>query len=303
MEVIIGNDMGLNPASVDLDTDVARVNASLFERLSAFERRLVLLHEAGHVFLDSVDNEELADRFAIEVLAGGEQESLRKCVTGLIGILEACGVPDKRLTAIVRTALEIDYKRFGNEHAAMLLAELDGRCANMAAAVVAAIISAAVTVTELCVEHLLGRRAEWFQGDNRGIRKTSYRVEAVRLCTRIACAEIVENYCIEGEQAVLARMDNKSRMYGLVHWNLVAYLTDKSMFTRSFRNSDNFYKEKNCGWAKQVIDEEVAVQRQWAHKLFVDAGLSTEKNLNNGNSRLWIVLIGLLVISYLLWQK
>lgn len=300
MEVIVGDDMGLNPASVNLDTDVARVNASSFRRFSAFLRRLVLLHEAGHVHFDNADDEALADRFALEALAGSEPESLRKSVTGLIEILGACNVPEVRLKNIVRTALKIDYERFGNEHAAMLLAELDGRVANMDPVCISAIIAAAVAVTEMCVEHLFGRRAEWFQGDNQGVRKTAYRTEAVRLCTRIACAEIVENYCIEGEQAVLARLDNKSRMYGLVHWNLVAYLTDKSMFTRSFRNSDNFYKEKNCGWAKEVIDDEVAVQRQWAHKLFVDAGLSTSND--GGNNRLWLVLIGLFVIIYLSYE-
>ena len=297
MEVIVGDDMGLNPASVDLDTHVARVNASLFERLSAFERRLVLLHETGHVVFDTVDDEELADRFAIEILAGCEPESLRKCVTGLIGILEACGVPDERLTAIVRTALKIDYERFGNEHAAMLLAELDGRVASMGDALAGAIVQVAAQVMQFAVTELAGPRADWFKGDAGGTRQNEYKNECVRLCTRYYCASLVRDYYMQGEQYIYNRLVNKSKTYSAVHMYLRDFLKDKSIFSRSFANEVNFYKEKNCAWAKKVIDMEVESQKVWIHKAFVDAGLVPGQS---GNSRLWIVLIGLLAIIYLL---
>ncbi len=298
MEVIVGNDMGLNPASVDLDTDVARVNASLFEKLSAFGRRLVLLHEAGHVFFDSVDDEALADRFAIEVLAGGEPESLRKCVTGLIDILEACGVPDERLKNIVRTALEIDYERFGNQHAALLLAELDGRVASMDPEVASAIVAVAAQVMQFVVTELAGPRANWFKGDRRGPRQNEYKNECVRLCTRYYCASLVRDYYLQGEQYIYNRLVNKSKTYSAVHMYLRDYLKDKSIFSRSFANEVNFYKEKNCAWAKKVIDMEVESQKVWIHKTFVDAGLVPGGF--GGNSRLWIILIGILAIIYLL---
>lgn len=298
MEVIVGTDMGLNPASVDLDTNVARINASLFEKLSAFGRRLVLLHEAGHVFFDSVDDEELADRFAIEVLAGGEPDSLRKCVTGLISILEACGVPDERLTAIVRTALKIDYERFGNEHAAMLLAELDGRVASMGDEAVSAIVAVAAQVMQFVVTELAGPRADWFKGDAGGTRQNEYKNECIRLCVRYYCASLVQNYYVQGEDYIYNRLVNKSKTYSAVHMYLRDFLKDKSIFSRSFNNEVNFYKEKNCAWAKKVIDMEVESQKLWIHKTFVDAGLVPDENA--GNRRLWMILIGLLAIIYLL---
>ncbi len=298
MEVIVGNDMGVNPASVNLDTNVARVNASLFKDLSAAERRLVLLHEAGHVFFDSVDDEALADRFAIEVLAGSEPESLRKSVAGLVSILSACGVPDERLKGIVQTALEIDYERFGNEHAGMLLAELDGRVASMDPMVAGALVNTASQVMSVAVSELMGPRAGWFKGDAGGTRQNEYKNECIRLCTRYYCASLLKNYYVQGEDYIYNRLLNKSRTYSAVHGYLRDYLKDKSMFSRSFANEVNFYKEKNCAWAKKVIDQEVEVQRTWIHKAFVDAGLVPDEDADN--NRIWILLIGILAIIYLL---
>ncbi len=91
---------------------------------------------------------------------------------------------------------------------------------------------------------------------------------------------------------------NKSKTYSAVHMYLRDYLKDKSIFSRSFANEVNFYKEKNCAWAKKVIDMEVESQKVWIHKTFVDAGLVPGGF--GGNSRLWIILIGILAIIYLL---
>lgn len=215
-----------------------------------------------------------------------------------IGLTPADMMKEYRLKGIVQTALEIDYERFGNEHAGMLLAELDGRVASMDPMVAGALVNTASQVMSVAVSELMGPRADWFKGDAGGTRQNEYKNECIRLCTRYYCASLLKNYYVQGEDYIYNRLLNKSRTYSAVHGYLRDYLKDKSMFSRSFANEVNFYKEKNCAWAKKVIDQEVEVQRTWIHKAFVDAGLVPDENA--GNNRIWILLIGILAIIYLL---
>ena len=157
--------MGTNPASVNLDTKEIRVNAPLFGMYTPLQQKLVLAHEKGHVHYDTVDNEEWADRFALELLAGSEPQSLRKSVDALLGVLASCEIPESRKKAVIISALRIDAERFGNEHAWQLLDELDkeAREANViTVAAVTAIVMAAIALIGLLQQTIFGKRAEWF---------------------------------------------------------------------------------------------------------------------------------------------
>lgn len=307
MELVLGYDMGLNPASVDLDNKIVRINADLFGQYTPEQRRMVLLHEAGHVFFDSVDDEALADRFALEVLAGREPNSLRKSVQALTDVLSACGVSADRLSAIVRSALQIDYEKFGNQAAKDLLDESEHRTANVFGvddALIAAIIAACVALTTMAVDNIQ-KRGPWFQGgDNKGSAKTNYRVNLVEETTKIVCSKIVEDNCINGERYVLAMLDNKSLIYSKVHGALMQYMVDASIFTRNWADEFKFYKPENCGWVKAVVDKQLALQRKWAVYQFAKAGMSDTNSAKSGsnNSQLWFFLAAVVAVVLILWK-
>lgn len=283
MEVVLGYGMGRNPASVDLDNNIVRINADLFAQYTPEQRRLVLLHEAGHVFFDSLDDEALADRFALEVLAGREPNSLRKSVQALTDVLSACGVSADRLSSIVRSALQIDYEKFGNQAAKDLLDESEHRTANFAissgvAAIISAVVAVCTSVTETTIDQL-SKTGIWFQsGDKAGRQKNALRVQIVEQCTQLVCSQIAEKYCINGLADILARLDNKSSIYSKVHAALLYYIIDKNVFNKTWKDQTEFYDSGNCGWAKDVIDEQLELQRKWIIFQFEKAGLTSSSS-------------------------
>lgn len=60
-----GNDMGDNPAKVNLDTGEISLNPLLWDSLSSEERIIILNHEKGHLVNDNA-NESQADKYLID---------------------------------------------------------------------------------------------------------------------------------------------------------------------------------------------------------------------------------------------
>lgn len=306
MELVLGYDMGLNPASVDLDNKIVRINADLFGQYTPEQRRMVLLHEAGHVFFDSVDDEALADRFALEVLAGREPNSLRKSVQALTDVLSACGVGADRLSAIVRAALQIDYEKFGNQAAKDLLDESEHRTAK-AVGSISGIVNAAVKAFGLVLEEL-SKRSVWYQGgDASGRKKNNFRVKIVDFATKAACMTLVKDFSIKGERYLMALMNNKSYMYNYVHGFILDSIVDNSVFTKNWADGYKFFHKDNCGWAKDVIDKQIDLQKLWVHKMFVDAGISEvdmplPATPSSNNSQLWFIVAAVVAVVLIIWK-
>lgn len=283
-----------NPARVNLDTGVVEVNANLFRHYSPLQRELVLQHEAGHVYHDTVDNEELADRYALEQVAGTVQYSLRRSVDGLLAILEQADVSEERKKKVIISALEIDAERFGNEHAKALLEELkkDSRIAGAIGVVgVMAIIGAAISLVEILRQTIIGRRADWFIADLGGKKKTQYKINLLQdACDSVGAKAIMQKATSlredGGELLVYEQLDDDDWVYNEVHTALYPALKDYNIFTPSFfRSRDKFYKK--CSWVKDWINEYMPTVREHVRDEYNKQGYS-DPNGSGGGSGLSI---------------
>ena len=63
------------------------INPVLFYQLNEFDRKFWLLHEEGHIVLNT-DSETLADEYAFNKLAGSEHKSLKQMVKALDTLLD-----------------------------------------------------------------------------------------------------------------------------------------------------------------------------------------------------------------------
>ena len=288
-----------NPARVNLDTGVVEVNANLFRHYSPLQRELVLQHEAGHVYHDTVDNEELADRYALEQVAGTVQYSLRRSVDGLLEILEKANVPEERKKELIISALRIDAERFGNEHAKALLEELkkDSRIANVVDPVslsveaVVAIVSAAIALIGLLQQTIFGKRAEWFIGDMGGKKRTQNKINLLQEACDSVGAKAIKLKATSsredgGELLVYEQLDDDDWVYNEVHTALYPAFKDNNIFSPSFfRSRDKFYKK--CSWAKEEIQNYLPTVRSYVRNEFAKQGYS-DPNGSGGASGLSI---------------
>jgi hypothetical protein len=71
-----------SPALADLQDRVITVNTPVFNRYDNFTKKYILLHEKGHIKLNTF-NEIAADSYAFDHLAGTEPYSLRNSVKAL----------------------------------------------------------------------------------------------------------------------------------------------------------------------------------------------------------------------------
>lgn len=303
-----------NPARVNLDTGVVEVNANLFRHYSPLQRELVLQHEAGHVYHDTVDDEELADRYALEQVAGTVQYSLRRSVDGLLEILEKANVPEERKKELIISALQIDAERFGNEHAKALLEELRKRprIANdggLSAAAIVAIVQAAIALIGLLQQTIFGKRAEWFIGDMGGKKRTQNKINLLQdACDSVGAKAIKLKATSSredgGELLVYEQLDDDDWVYNEVHTALYPAFKDNNIFSPSFfRSRDKFYKK--CSWAKEEIQNYLPTVRSYVRNEFAKQGYS-DPNGSGGASGLSIasgsssllryVLIGLVLL-------
>lgn len=100
------NEMGYNPASVDMATGELILNKDVFYKKSKFTQKFIKEHERGHLLLDT-DNEELADEYALSKLYKTEKKSLKKSIKALTEFLPD---DDRRIANLYEEALKLDKK-------------------------------------------------------------------------------------------------------------------------------------------------------------------------------------------------
>jgi hypothetical protein len=113
-----------SPALADLHARVITVNTPVFNRYDDFTKRYILLHEKGHIKLNTF-NEFDADAYAFDALAGTEPYSLRHSVKALQTALPFTHpAHDERLRNQIIRALEWDAAH-GNTNAQKELDEMN----------------------------------------------------------------------------------------------------------------------------------------------------------------------------------
>jgi hypothetical protein len=113
-----------SPALADLHARVITVNTPVFNRYDDFTKRYILLHEKGHIKLNTF-NEMAADNYAFDSLAGTEPYSLRNSVKALQTALPFTHpAHDERLRQQVIRALRWDAAH-GNADAQKELNEMN----------------------------------------------------------------------------------------------------------------------------------------------------------------------------------
>lgn len=306
--------MGINPARVNLDTHVVEVNAPLFNMYTPLQKNLVLGHEAGHVHYDTVDDEILADRYALELLAGSEPQSLRKSVDALLGVLASNEIPESRKKAVIVSALRIDAERFGNEHAWQLLDELsnEARVANViTAAAVAAIVAAAIALIGLLQQTIFGKRAEWFVGDMGGKKKNQRKMNFIeQACDSVGAKAIKIKASTAHEDGgysdIIALLNDESWVLKEVHAALYPAFKDNNIFSPAFfRSEKKFYKK--VSWAKGYIREYLPTVKQNVRDEFVKRGFQFKdeeiKTAGESNSKRWLIIIVAALAAWFLFKR
>lgn len=101
------DELQLCPAAVEVDENgkaTILVNTITFPPADSFAQKFYLAHELGHYLLNT-NQEEIADTFAIGLLAGTEHKSLKKSLDALYRLHT---IPYSRLLTLYNTALKID---------------------------------------------------------------------------------------------------------------------------------------------------------------------------------------------------
>ena len=98
------------PAGTIRQIGLIIINPDLFNALTPFQQKFTILHEKGHINLQT-DDEVAADAYAFDRLAGTEFKSLKQCLEFLSQLLVP-GLPstDKRIQAMYNRALEWDNR-------------------------------------------------------------------------------------------------------------------------------------------------------------------------------------------------
>lgn len=100
-------ELQLCPAAVEVDSTgepTILVNRITFPTAEPFAQKFFLAHELGHYLLSTSD-EEVADAFALHLLAGTEHKSLKRSIAALYSIHN---IPYSRMLTLYNLALTID---------------------------------------------------------------------------------------------------------------------------------------------------------------------------------------------------
>lgn len=101
-------EMSDTPAAIDRGTGTLFINRTLYDKLTKFQRKFVILHERGHYELNT-DIEEEADAFAFDHLVGTEHRSMKQMIETLETILDPYRLGHRaRIEALIRRAIEWD---------------------------------------------------------------------------------------------------------------------------------------------------------------------------------------------------
>ena len=98
------------PAGCQIATGLIIINPKLFYVLAEFQQKFALLHEKGHILLQTHD-ETQADAYAFDRMAGTEFRSMKQCIE-FLKILLVPGLPstDKRIENLYQRALDWDNR-------------------------------------------------------------------------------------------------------------------------------------------------------------------------------------------------
>lgn len=96
------------PCACDRQTATIYINPPLYSKLPPFERKFWILHEKGHIVLDTPD-ELKADKYAFDKLAGTEWRSLKQMIGALEHLLDSSNeFHQERIDHIYKLALQWD---------------------------------------------------------------------------------------------------------------------------------------------------------------------------------------------------
>ncbi len=295
--------MGNNPASVDLDTGVIEINARLFKGYDEWTKRAIIAHEIGH-FAKQTTDEELADKFAINHLAGKSEKSLRKSVVSLLNALSAAHISEDRKKRIIISALEIDAEKFKNPNAVKILKGIKHkRKANAGGAgmgLASSIIAAAMQLIDISVKYFASPQALWYSSNNKNDigSHSGTREEIVRMSTRAVYAKLVENYYVVGEKYIRSVMDNKQEMYERVYAYINMQMArDQNWITKKIKDESEFYRY--ASWAEGVIDEETKFGKLKVRSWFKEAGFDDPSANNLIRNRAIAGIAGVIVLFVL----
>ena len=109
LKIVIDKTIGETPAAVSQSEGIIYINPLMYNRLTPFQKKFVILHEMGHYYLNT-RNEIMADAYAFSVLAGTEFQSLKKSVATIDStLLDSNSTKAKRLHAMKTLVLQWDY--------------------------------------------------------------------------------------------------------------------------------------------------------------------------------------------------
>ncbi len=96
------------PCACDRQTATIYINPILYSKLPPFERKFWILHEKGHIVLNTAD-ELKADKYAFDKLAGTEWRSLKQMIGALEHLLDSNNsFHQERIDHIYNLALQWD---------------------------------------------------------------------------------------------------------------------------------------------------------------------------------------------------
>lgn len=118
--------LGSCPAEIDMESGVISINKDVWEKYDSFEKKFIIQHELGHFNLQT-DDEQAADRYAIERVYKTDEQSLKRSLQTLykVGIIDT-----QRMWQLYIEALKLD-SRDGNEDAAIELYNINNNILNL----------------------------------------------------------------------------------------------------------------------------------------------------------------------------
>ena len=124
-----GKNMGNNPATVNIETGVVFINKPIWNKLTDYEKAIILLHEEGHYANKSLD-EIKADCYAIsQYLKDGDTPEKRlQLKKTIFGVVPNDEENIQRKIAFVRHLLQYDSTANDNENSKNCLLFLDNSC-------------------------------------------------------------------------------------------------------------------------------------------------------------------------------
>ena len=142
--------MGTNPASVNLRTGVVSINPQVWNKLSGYERAIILLHEEGHYKQQTLD-EIKADIYAIDKYLNCADTPLKR--QQLIETIFKIVPDDRRKLSFVKNLLQYESNANEDKRArAMVEAIGDYEAAAIGAAAIISIAQTALSLVSYGVE-------------------------------------------------------------------------------------------------------------------------------------------------------